>query len=29
TGTFIGMACQDLTGSHKYADFEYIEYKGK
>jgi xylan 1,4-beta-xylosidase len=29
TGTFIGMACQDLTGNHNYADFEYLEYKGK
>ena len=29
TGTFIGMACQDLTGNRLHADFEYIEYKGK
>lgn len=29
TGTFIGMACQDLTGNHLHADFEYLEYKGK
>ena len=29
TGTFIGMACQDLTGNHNYADFEFIEYKAK
>lgn len=29
TGTFIGMACQDLTGNHNYADFEYLEYKAK
>ena len=29
TGTFIGMACQDLTGKHLHADFEYMEYKAK
>lgn len=29
TGTFIGMACQDLSGNHLYADFEYFEYHGE
>ncbi len=29
TGTFIGISCQDLTGNHLHADFEYIEYKAK
>jgi xylan 1,4-beta-xylosidase len=31
TGTFVGMACQDLTGGNggevAHADFEYFEYK--
>ena len=26
TGTFIGMACQDLTGNKKHADFISFEY---
>ena len=26
TGTFIGMACQDLSGLRAYADFEFFEY---
>lgn len=29
TGTFIGMACQDLTGLKNYADFLSFEYKTK
>ena len=29
TGTFVGMACQDLSGNHLYADFEYFEYHGE
>lgn len=29
TGTFVGVACQDLTGNHLYADFEYFEYIGE
>ena len=29
TGTFIGMACQDLTGLKKHADFLSFEYKGE
>ncbi len=29
TGTFIGMACQDLTGLVNHADFRYFEYKAK
>lgn len=27
TGTLIGMACQDLRGTKKIADFDYFEYK--
>lgn len=27
TGTFIGMACQDLTGRAKHADFKSFSYK--
>ncbi len=27
TGTFIGMACQDLSGEAIFADFESFEYK--
>jgi xylan 1,4-beta-xylosidase len=27
TGTFIGMACQDLSGRGLYADFESFTYK--
>lgn len=26
TGAFVGLCCQDLTGSGKYADFDYFEY---
>jgi xylan 1,4-beta-xylosidase len=26
TGTFIGLACQDLSGQRKVADFDYLEY---
>ncbi len=26
TGAFVGMACQDLAGTSKYADFNYFEY---
>ncbi len=26
TGAFIGMACQDLTGTLNHADFEYFDY---
>lgn len=29
TGTFVGMACQDLSGNHLYADFEMFEYNRK
>ncbi len=29
TGTFIGMACQDLTGLNNYADFLSFEYKAE
>ncbi|MFY0653049.1 MAG: glycoside hydrolase family 43 protein [Cyclobacteriaceae bacterium] len=27
TGAFIGLCCQDLTGSRKHADFDWFEYK--
>ena len=27
TGAFVGMACQDLSGSAKPADFDYIDYR--
>ena len=26
TGAFIGMACQDLAGTGKHADFDFFEY---
>lgn len=26
TGTFIGMCCQDMTGSHLHADFDWFWY---
>jgi xylan 1,4-beta-xylosidase len=26
TGAFIGMACQDLAGTSKHADFDFFEY---
>lgn len=29
TGTFIGMACQGLTGLNNHADFRFFEYKGE
>ena len=27
TGTFVGMAAQDLSGQQKHADFDYFHYK--
>lgn len=27
TGAFVGICCQDLSGSKKYADFDYFTYK--
>lgn len=27
TGAFVGMACQDLSGGSKHADFDWFEYK--
>jgi xylan 1,4-beta-xylosidase len=27
TGAFVGMCCQDLSGSRQPADFDYFEYK--
>lgn len=29
TGAFIGMACQDLAGTGKPADFDFFEYDGR
>lgn len=29
TGTFVGMACQDLSGQGLHADFRFFEYKEK
>ncbi|WP_421918411.1 glycoside hydrolase family 43 protein [Marinifilum sp.] len=29
TGAFVGMCCQDLTGSGKYADFDWFRYVEK
>lgn len=26
TGAFVGMCCQDFTGEHRYADFDYFHY---
>jgi xylan 1,4-beta-xylosidase len=27
TGAFVGMACQDMGGTARHADFEYFEYR--
>ena len=27
TGAFVGMACQDLSGAGRPADFDYFEYR--
>jgi xylan 1,4-beta-xylosidase len=27
TGNFVGMACQDLTGRRRHADFDWFEYR--
>jgi xylan 1,4-beta-xylosidase len=27
TGAFVGLCCQDLSGSRKYGDFDYFEYR--
>lgn len=27
TGAFIGMACQDMSGEGRHADFDYFEYR--
>lgn len=29
TGTFVGMACQDLSGSARPADFDYFDYRSR
>jgi len=27
TGMFVGVACQDLSGRRKHADFDYFLYE--
>lgn len=27
TGTFVGICCQDISGTRKHADFDFFEYK--
>ncbi len=27
TGAFVGMACQDMSGQQRHADFDYFEYR--
>ena len=27
TGAFVGMACQDMSGAARHADFDYFEYR--
>ena len=27
TGAFVGVACQDLAGTTRHADFDYFEYQ--
>jgi len=27
TGAFVGMACQDMAGTGRAADFDYFEYR--
>jgi len=29
TGAFVGMACQDMSGSGLHADFDYFDYQGR
>ena len=29
TGAFVGMACQDMSGTAHPADFDYFEYRAK
>lgn len=29
TGAFVGICCQDFTGEHRGADFDWFEYRGK
>ena len=29
TGAFVGMTCNDVTGSRKHADFEFFSYYGR
>ena len=27
TGAFVGMACQDMSGAGRHADFDWFEYR--
>ena len=27
TGAFVGMACQDMAGTARHADFDWFEYR--
>jgi xylan 1,4-beta-xylosidase len=27
TGAFVGMACQDMSGVGRHADFDWFEYR--
>jgi xylan 1,4-beta-xylosidase len=27
TGAFVGVACQDMSGTSKHADFDFFEYQ--
>jgi xylan 1,4-beta-xylosidase len=27
TGTFVGLACQDLTGGRRPAEFDFLEFR--
>jgi xylan 1,4-beta-xylosidase len=27
TGAFVGVACQDMAGTARHADFDYFEYR--
>ena len=29
TGAFVGVCCNDLAGTRKHADFDYLRYEGK
>jgi xylan 1,4-beta-xylosidase len=29
TGSFVGLACHDMSGQRRYADFDYFDYEGR